>query len=78
MRRYVVLVSLLLLSGCATLNPTVKTVCSVCKTVCPYVSLTGGEKTLACPKPGDVLVIANWAAVEKKGAEPVFGCKAAE
>ena len=72
-----VILAALALGGCVSLSPAVKTVCATCKTVCPYVSLTGGEKTLTCPKPGDVLVIANWAAVEK-GAEPIFGCKAAE
>ncbi len=73
MRKLVLLLSALLLTGCASLQPSVKAVCGVCQSVCPLVSLTPGTpQTLACPK-GQLRVM-NWKDVEKKGEKPVLEC----
>jgi len=70
MKRLLVVFGLLLLTGCASLQPSVKAVCSVCSTVCPFVS--GLRAAPQCEK--GQLVVTNWAAVEK-GADPVVECK---
>ncbi len=52
-------------------NPAVKTVCSVCSTVCPFVSLTD-TVTVKCAE-GQLYII-NWKDVEK-GAKPEVACR---
>jgi len=58
----------LLFTGCASLTPSVKAVCSVCSTVCPLVGMVR-----PCPE-GMEAVVTNWKAVEG-GAEPRIECR---
>lgn len=69
--RYIGIVLVLTLSACASVQPTVKVVCSVCQSVCPLVSLSQ-SKALTCPQ-GE-LVIVNWKDVEK-GIPAKLECK---
>lgn len=66
------IVTCLFLGGCASIQPSVKAVCAVCSTVCPFVGALRSAPVACADK--QRAVIANWPEVEK-GAEPVVVCK---
>jgi len=71
LNKFLILSLGIILNSCASLNPAVKTVCSVCSTVCPFVSLTD-TVTVKCAE-GQLYII-NWKDVEK-GAKPEVACR---
>ena len=71
MKNLIAVLALALLSACASLQPSVKAVCSVCTTVCPVVN---GLRAVPVCVEGKRMVVVNWKAVEK-GEEPRVECK---